>query len=79
MSVITLLALGILMIVVSFLAMFCIFKRIYDLYSRACPSSPSVRSCPCPVSVRNPKNEDSEAETGLKSQEDSDSVEAKSE
>ena len=38
-----------------------------------------VQECPCPTSVRSPENEDSEAETGLKSQEDSDSVEAKSE
>jgi len=49
----------------------CVFHR--------CPCPPSVRSCPCPPIVRSPENEGSEAETGLKSQEDSDSVEAKSE
>jgi len=38
-----------------------------------------VQECPCPTTVRSPENEDSEVETGLKSQEDSDSVEAKSE
>jgi len=39
----------------------------------------TVLVCPCPATVRNPENEDSEAETGLKSQEDSDSVDVKSE
>ncbi len=38
-----------------------------------------VQECPCPASVRSQENEDSGAETGLKFQEDSDSVEAKSE
>jgi len=38
-----------------------------------------VQESPCPTTVRSPENEDSEVETGLKSQEDSDSVEAKSE
>ena len=38
-----------------------------------------VQPCSCPTIVRSPENEDSEVETGLKSQEDSDSVEAKSE
>jgi len=33
----------------------------------------------CPPIVRSPENEDSEAETGLKFQEDSDNVEANSE
>jgi len=38
-----------------------------------------VQSCPCPTIVRSPENEDSEAKTDLKSHEDGDSVEAKSE
>jgi len=36
-----------------------------------------VQRCPCPPLVRSLENEDSEAETGLKSQEDRDDVEAK--
>ena len=38
-----------------------------------------IQCCGCLDSVRTPENEGSEVETGLKSQEDSDSVEAKSE
>ena len=38
-----------------------------------------VLGCPCPDTVRSPENEDSKAETGLKSQEDGDSVAAKNE
>jgi len=39
----------------------------------------NVQVCACPTNVRSPENEDSEAETGLKSQEEDDRVEAKSE
>ena len=44
-----------------------------------CARPVPVSACPCPDSVHSRENEESEAETGLKSQEDGDNVEAKSE
>jgi len=46
----------------------------YDYWPRV-----PVQECPCPVSVRNPENEESEAEIGQKSHEDVESVAAKKE